>query len=136
MFVVSCGIIKKFFYPSPSSQTKDKEFTINRGKKLLDSFEIPDLPHIKNIKVRNSYEHIDKRIDNIVQENKAEKVVLYDLTKDDIKNEFVLKKFNPFNFTINMDYLNEEISIKECYEEICLIRNNANRAHEDFKNGD
>ncbi len=125
LFINSTSIIKKIFFPVPDKNTENKDFTVYRGKKLLNFFSNPQLTHLRKVKVRNSYEHIDDRFDNIFQNHNNKKLVLYDCTKNsNTEDELVIKKFHPVEFTISLEHRHEEINVKKLYEEISLIEQN------------
>jgi hypothetical protein len=91
-------------------------FAGRRSAKLRKLLSIESLPHLNSLAVRNSFEHIDERIDKLIQYPPSEAVVQLHLALREPEHHLVLKRFNPK--TITLHYLDEKLDINCCAEEL------------------
>jgi hypothetical protein len=111
-FLSSAGTISKILF-STQKKTEIQE----RCKALRTLLEIQNLPAIENLSVRNSFEHLDERLDKCFKNFKKGKIVPFLTTeKAPEPDEFVLKRFDPKNLAIS--YSNKQIKLVPCMHEI------------------
>jgi hypothetical protein len=86
---------------------------------LRTKLGVAELPHLLTRGVRNSYEHVDERLDDLSKATAYETICLVDITSDRTGNTLVLKKLDPEQGTI--EFLGDSISIEGCFAEIKKI---------------
>jgi len=112
--------IKRLLFP------KDK---LNpRGKVLCNLLNNPDLKNVKNTTVRNSWEHHENRLDNILFNRDIgtsfSEIYVYPTAPE--KNTIVLRRFDPLSLSIH--FTDEIIKLKPCISEIQSLKQEINNA--------
>ena len=80
----------------------------------------PSLPHISSSDVRNSWEHLDERMDELLPSVRNHSISpIYVHTKNPEPNELALKRFDPKD--ISIWFLDKRIPLLECESEIQLV---------------
>ena len=110
-FLSAVATISKILYPSDAGIAAQ-----SRGARLRARLGIIALPHIESRGVRNSYEHVDERLDRLSKQSALDLVCLVDISRERNKDTLVLKKLDPVAGTI--EFLEDVISIAGCMEEI------------------
>jgi len=107
--------IRRMLYPSKKSGIEANK----RGAFLLKLLNLPLLKCVSNATVRNSWEHNDQRLDNLLRSRVVGKTRITDTyvsTKVPEKDIIVLRRFNPVELSIY--FSNDKIDLKQCSEEI------------------
>lgn len=114
-FLSSAAIISKILFPN--SKKRDIQ---NRAENLRLLIEINKLQALTNLTVRNSFEHIDERLDVYFSKFKRGAIVPFSMTEEAPSPEtFVLKRFDPRNLIIS--FANQKIHLAPCFEEIQML---------------
>lgn len=107
--------IRRMLFPGERAGSRAKERSLLL-KKLLN---FPSLENISSVAVRNSWEHNDERLDNILESRSVGRTRIahtYVSTKIPSDDLTVLRRFNPVELSIY--FSNEKIELKRCKEEI------------------
>jgi hypothetical protein len=121
VFLSAAGVIAKILFPNEKDPTSKK-----RGERLCSLLELPDLPTLKSVFVRNSFEHIDSRLDRFLEKSPA-KLVQYHLARHaPPEGVAVLKRFNPRDLSVS--YLDDRLDLRACYSEIELVEERVSKA--------
>lgn len=113
-FLAACAILSHCLYPAK------KGLAARRGKRLRELMNIEHLPALRSLEVRNSFAHIDERLDQLLKENATDEIVQIHLARTPPTANLVLKRFNPSTLTIS--YLDQEANLALCAEEVRTIR--------------
>lgn len=99
---------------------RKKPIIINRCSALKGLLGHPNLPILSSTLVRNSWEHLDERLDNILPTNRGHPIEPIRIApgKPD-PNDLSIKRFDPND--ISIWFLNQRISLPDCQLEIELI---------------
>lgn len=81
---------------------------------------IEHLPALRALEVRNSFAHIDERLDQLLEANATDEIVQIHLARTPPTAKLVLKRFNPS--TLTLSYLDQEADLALCAEEVRTIR--------------
>ena len=104
--------------------SKSKE----RSKVLYELLQSPTLPTIASAAVRNAWEHLDERLDDILPTMKSGGISLIHVTAEDVPpNTIALKRFDPR--TLTLYFSNEGIPLREAALEIVLLTDRVNTVH-------
>ena len=111
----SMAAIRRMLFPSEKANSKVR----SRSLLLKELLKVPILKNISSVSVRNSWEHNDERLDEILESRSIGKTKITDAyvsTKIPDKEVTVLRRFNPIERSIY--FSNEKIDLKLCSEEI------------------
>ena len=115
-FLSAAAVISKILFPGARPNTK----VHRRCERLRMLLEIGELPTLQKLSVRNSFEHVDERLDSIFKTFKSGSIAPISVDEDShAKDTLVLKRFDPRNLTIA--FLKAELSLPECIAEIDQI---------------
>ena len=128
-FLSSAYVIRTLLFKGEGE--RDTAVKSNRRQALLAMLEIPTekLATIKNVHVRDSFVHIDERLDKHLENIKQARIEPFNLLPQDPNpNTLVIRRFNPSRLTISCLHREEqgkkiEIELKRLFEEIQLVRN-------------
>lgn len=121
-FLSAAGVISKTLFAG--SRTGKVECRCKRLRQLVG---INDLPTLRNLSVRNSFEHIDERLDQIFSSFASGRVEPLSVTeRPPPPGTLVLKRFDPKRLTVS--FATAEISVTECMSEISEIESRINPA--------
>lgn len=123
VFLSAAGVIAKTLFPN---EKKKRTTSVIRGERLRALLELRDLPTLRSLVVRNSFEHIDKELDRFL-ENPPVKFVQYHLTRHTPPDGVVLKRFDPRSLSIS--YLKKRLDLRACYTEIKLVEERVSKAN-------
>lgn len=105
------GISKILFPTNPKA--------LSRGERLRNRLNLSSLPNTESRTVRNSFEHVDERIDSLAERHQNGDICLVDIDDDPPKETIVLKRLDPKSKTI--EFLGQRIDIEACYREIQIV---------------
>ncbi|MEJ1371518.1 MAG: hypothetical protein RPU34_12575 [Candidatus Sedimenticola sp. (ex Thyasira tokunagai)] len=112
LFLSSAAAISKLLFPSDRAAQTAK----NRAMELRENIGVNDLTVLRSRNVRNSFEHTDERIDELLKTmGNADLCQIHIANKPPV-SEFVLKRFNPA--TMEISFLNRQVDTQACIEEI------------------
>jgi hypothetical protein len=118
-FLSAAGVLSKLLFSGRRSNRR----IVHRCKRLQEllDFNENDLPLLRNLSVRNSFEHIDERLDNTLHQLKQGSFVPISVSEAaPAPGATVLKRFDPKRLEISI--LDEEISLADCASEIANIK--------------
>lgn len=121
LFLLSAGLISKILFGTKNGSSK-------RATKLRELMELPPLHHLIDRAVRNSFEHIDERLDRLSQQIKKGTAIC-PLKVDDQSPEpdtIVLKRFQPKEMLICFD--GDSVDLNAVMTEIGLVKKGIQRA--------
>lgn len=110
IFLSAAGVISKLLFPRGT-----KTATQNRGRRLRELLEIADLPNLASSTVRNSFEHIDERLDRLLSSFKGGSICPISVARERPEQSIVLKRFDPNSLSIL--FLDDAVSLESCYAE-------------------
>lgn len=97
-----------------------------RAGELRERLQIPDLPTLRNLAVRNSFEHIDERIDKLIASDPDGPFVWLHTSRHEPTAPLVLKRFNPNTMTLH--YMEEGFDLVACRDELLTVERIAEAA--------
>lgn len=112
-FLSACAVLAHCFFPTK------KGIATRRGKRLRELMNIENLPALRALDLRNSFAHIDERLDQLLEESPTDEIVQIHLARKPPTARLVLKRFNPT--TITLSYLDKEADLALCASEIRTI---------------
>ncbi|MDP2681114.1 MAG: hypothetical protein Q8O85_20690 [Rhodoferax sp.] len=133
-FLSASGIVAKILFASVDTKASRLEqnpvlaLAAKRGAALRGLLQLEDLPSLRTLGVRNAFEHIDERLDRLLNENPSEKFVWLHLSPDEPPAGLVLKRFNPN--TLQLSYLDNQLNLEDCHSEILRVREKLNGAYD------
>jgi hypothetical protein len=105
--------IRRILQPSDRSGERAKR----RSEALMKLLNHPRFPNLTSMAVRNSWEHLDERMDEMLATRTTGPVSeLYVSPKPPSDDAIVMRRFDPIGFTIY--FAKDSISIKPCIAEI------------------
>lgn len=112
----SLSSIRKILTPC----SRKKSFIQKRCKSLMALLGNPALEYIFSPNIRNSWEHIDERLDTYLQDMGNSTISPFNIGTSESDHEtLVLKGFNTSDLSIR--FVNETINLKECISEINIL---------------
>jgi hypothetical protein len=131
-FLMSIYVINTLLFPGKRS----KKVVSKRISNLNDLLGIPleKLKLVKNVSVRNSFVHMDERLDKYLDAVAQDRIEPFSLSPEEPgAGTLVIRRFDPDGLTIStLGGKNEssrvEIELERLYEEINLILDGVNRA--------
>lgn len=122
LFLLSAGVISKILY---GSQADSKD----RACKLRKLMRLPELRHLVHRKVRNSFEHIDERLDRLSKKIKSSTFVSPLMVDDQSPDPttIVLKRFCPSNMHICFE--GDSVDVNGILNEIGVVTNGIANAY-------
>lgn len=127
-FLSSAALIAKFLYCGK----RKKQRITSRCTRLRELLGIDTLPTLKNLAIRNSFEHMDERLDELFFTFRVGKLDLLSVTgKPPSHDTVVLKRFDPQRLTISS--FNDELSLIDCESEIRQVQAGMERAFAKLK---
>lgn len=126
-FLSAAAIIGKILTPRGRGQK-----IVNRTKNLCTLLEIDEIPVISNFSVRNSFEHIDEKLDSFLenyQGNQWSPISVHEDKPD--SSIFVLKRLDPLDLTI--EFARDKIEIESLMTEIKIVHQKIDKAIEKLK---
>jgi hypothetical protein len=125
-FLSAAGVVAKMLYAGAGksdTQLRDRPEKLRAARRsaaLRSLLKIAELPTLQQVAVRNSFEHIDERIDKLLRENPSRAFIAIHAAKGDPDNDaLVLKHFDPVAMTVS--YLDDAMQIETCMEEILQV---------------
>ncbi len=118
VFLSAASVISKIIFAGDRKTIKIR----NRCNKLRKLLEIDDLPNLRNLAVRNSFEHVDERIDKFVEPLTHKNFLLEMMSVSPSppkEGTTVLKRFDPNRLSIS--FANDEIELRQCMHELTLV---------------
>lgn len=112
-FLSAAGIIAKIL-------SAKKGLPADRSNALRSILGIDELKNLCNLAVRNSFEHIDERLDRLLKESPSERFISTHMSSKEPGTGMILKHFNPNKLTLS--YLGEELDLEGCHSEITDIQ--------------
>lgn len=113
LFLSAVATISKILFPAVPKAAE-------RGQRLRRRLQIQDEflgPQSRS--VRNSFEHIDQRIDALLPQHQNDDVCFYCIDDQPPKQAVVLKRFDPRARKI--EFLQKGIDIESCYSEVLAL---------------
>ncbi len=105
--------IRRVLRPSQRASSKVKE----RSTALLRLLGNPPFPNVTSVQVRNSWEHFDERLDDILgTRTKGSVSELYVSSKIPDSDTIVMRRFDPVGFAIH--FVNQSIALRPCIAEV------------------
>jgi hypothetical protein len=105
--------IRRILQPSERSGELAKQ----RSEALLKLLDHPSFPNVTSVAVRNSWEHLDERLDEILATRTSGPVSeLHVSSKPPSGDTVVMRRFDPIDFTIH--FAKDAIRIRPCVAEI------------------
>jgi hypothetical protein len=117
VFLSSAGIIAKVLFPGERSSTRSKL----RGTELRSKLCVTDFPNLSSTSVRNSFEHIDDRLDTIIRDYNNHSICQIHVAIEEPANVVMLRRFDPVELTIS--FLGDTLDLKRCNDEITELQN-------------
>ena len=118
-FLSAASVISKILFTG-SSRRGNQGLVNKRRKKMRELLGIDghkNFPTLKNLAVRNDFEHIDERLDEKFSKFQKGRVTQISVSKrKPHKDTLVLKRFDPIRLTIS--FAEDEISLNDCMKEI------------------
>lgn len=111
-FLSAVAVISKILFPV-------KRNSVNRGQRLRTRLDLANLPGIEARSVRNSYEHIDEKVDELRISGTAAQVCLMDISVEAPDPPVVLKRFDPVSRKI--EFLGDKLDLETCYAEVVRV---------------
>lgn len=112
----SLTVIRKFLFDCG----RRKPAILRRCASLRNLLGEPSLPHIASSEVRNSWEHLDERMDALLPSVRDYSISqIYINTKNPGSSELALKRFDPNDLSIW--FLDKRIPLLECEPEVQLV---------------
>ena len=108
-FLSAVAGISKILFPSNPR-------LVSRGVRVRKQLNLPALPNIESRAVRNCFEHIDERIDDLVEQHSQFELCFMDIDDALPEQILVLKRLNPNTKTI--EFLGKKVDVETCYQEI------------------
>jgi hypothetical protein len=112
VFLSAAKVIAKILFPGTSSPSKSKL----RAAELRTKLCISELPNLSSLSVRNSFEHIDERLDGILRDYREHSICQVHVSLEEPASSLVLRRFDPRALTIS--FLGETLNLKPCNQEI------------------
>ena len=112
---------------APASTKPRIQERASRMRSLLDE---PPLTHVTTVAVRNSWEHIDERLDAVLSERAKHKGPVEQISVSPSAPDpdtFVLRRFDPVTFTIQ--FAGEATPLLACVEEITELKSRIAKAY-------
>lgn len=110
-FLAAAATVSRILFPPISNAS--------RGERLRSRLGIDDLPVIRSRAVRNSFEHIDERIDKLAPHHLGDRICLVDITSDRTADALVMKRVDPLRGTI--EFLGDSTDVERCFDEIRTV---------------
>ncbi|MFJ1470143.1 hypothetical protein [Massilia orientalis] len=113
------------------SPVSTKPRTQERASRLRDLLDSPSLPHVTTVAVRNSWEHLDERLDAVLVERATTSGPVEQLSvssRTPNPNSFVLRRFDPTTFAIQ--FAGDAIPLLPCVDEIKELKARIDKAYE------
>lgn len=111
-FLTYAAVIAKIIF----ARGRNNKVILDRCSELRDLLEIRDCPNLANLKIRNSFEHIDERYDEYVPEPPCTFQHLAIGKEEDRNEKTVIRRFDPYS--LEFWFLDEYIKILPLMEEI------------------
>jgi hypothetical protein len=133
-FLSAAGIAAKLLFTGVDAKAPDlrKNPTLataaRRSAALRGLLEIDDLPTLRDLGVRNAFEHIDERLDRLLREAPSAEYVWLHLARTEVTDGAVLKRLNPR--TLTLSYLDAQLDLEHCSAEIGLIQERLKGSYE------
>jgi hypothetical protein len=121
-FLSAAGVISKSLFAG--SRGKKIAYRCAKLRELLD-IKDTDLPVIRDLAVRNGFEHVDERLDEILPGFKQGSFASVSVSESPNATR-ILKHFNPRHLTIS--FADTRLSLKDCSPEISRIQSQINPA--------
>lgn len=120
-FLSAAGVISKSLFPR-------RKKVIHRCKRLRELLEIKDaeLPILRDLAVRNAFEHVDERLDTILPSLTRGSFAPVSVSEAS-KATIVLKRFDPRHLTISFANT-PNLSLVDCMAEISRVESQINPA--------
>jgi hypothetical protein len=118
VFLSAVGVMSKILY-----EGNRKEPIPTRCRKLRNLLEVNELQYLKNLSVRNSFEHVDERIDSFVSPlvDKDFLIEIVSVSPNAPKDGTTyFKRFDPNKLSIVFG--NEEFDLQRCMTEISFVK--------------
>jgi hypothetical protein len=118
VFLSAVGVMSKILY-----EGSRKEPIPTRCRKLRNLLEVDELQYLKNLSIRNSFEHVDERIDSFVSPlvDKDFLIEIVSVSPNAPKDGTTyFKRFDPNKLSILFG--DEEFDLQKCMAEISLIK--------------
>ncbi len=113
-FLSAAGVIAKILFPT-STRSRAKI----RGPNLRRLLKVPDSLQLNSTLIRNAFEHIDDRIDEVIQKHSGQEIALLHVARPKPKSPIVMKHFDPD--TVSLSFLGKSIALGTYYSEILLV---------------
>lgn len=122
LLLLAGGIVSKILFGATPKTTL-------RAARLRELMALPELPALSSRKVRNSYEHIDERLDELTSRltNGGSICPLMVDDKEPDENTIVLKRFCPR--TTKVYFEDDFIDLSQLVNELSLVREGINAAY-------
>jgi len=120
-FLSAVAVIGKILFPG-----KRKNPIPERCQCLRQLLEIDQLPALSNFAVRNSFEHVDERLDLHLRDFTQGSFNPISVTEKLPSDALVLKRFDPRRLAIS--FVNDEIELELCMTEINEIKSRIEHA--------
>ena len=109
VFLSAAAVIAKLLFPRESSAGA-------RALDLRTKLGVNSLPHLNSTAVRNSFEHIDERLDRIVRDHKGQEVCQIHVARQQPQQSVVLKRFDPN--CLSLSFLGDTLDLRACHSEL------------------
>lgn len=122
----SMAAIRRILRPAPKAKHKAKR----RAEALLKLLDDPPLANVTSVGVRNSWEHLDERLDDWLAERQAGFGSVSEIhvsVKPPEQTTKVLRRFDPNGFAIH--FSDTCISLRPCQNEIADLKQRINKAY-------
>ena len=125
VFLSAAGVISKIVFPRGRRPTKT---AVVRSRKLKDFLGVSDLPILRDLGLRNAFEHIDERLDEEIEKNPDGVFVQYHIARTAPPAGLILKRFDPKTKTLS--YLGTALALDSCFSEIKQVEAGLKTAEE------
>ena len=116
--------VRRILRPAKSASDRAK----HRSEVLLKLLGNPELPNVTSVKVRNSWEHLDERLDEILSARTEGPVSELHVSPSAPRaGIIVMRRFDPVAFTIH--FAKDSIPIRPCAVEIAELTKRMNQAY-------
>lgn len=123
-FLSAVGVISKLLF---AGRRRDKRI-VRRCASLRELLKVKDgdLPILRNLGVRNGFEHVDERLDEVLPSFREGGFSTLSVHEKEPDAKVILKRFDPRKLTIS--FADEKISLVDCMSEILKVEIEINPA--------
>lgn len=102
-----------------------------RSSALRALLELEDMPTLRAMEVRNSFAHMDERIDRELCSNPSGKFVWVNLSSDGPPDAVVMRQLNPRTLVVSC--LGDDLELRKCKEELNVVKARVDSAYSSIR---